>query len=84
VQADLNESRLSLTIVDNGKGLPVHGRFNERQSAQSRIGPRSLRERVVSLGGSFQIDSTPGGLTLAIDLPLESTNATADHHPDRR
>jgi signal transduction histidine kinase len=84
VQMDLNERRLSLTIVDNGTGLPVHGQFDERQSAQSPIGPRSLRERVVSLSGSLLINSTAGGLTLSIDLPLRSTNATADHHPDRR
>ncbi len=71
VRAELGEPGLMLTIADNGRGLPVEGRFNERQSAEGRIGPRSLRERVVGHGGSMLIDSTPAGVTLSIELPLE-------------
>lgn len=78
LQANINEGRLNLMISDNGKGLPVHGKFDESQSAQSRMGPRSLRERIVSLGGSQVLESRPDGLTLAIELPLRNTNAADD------
>ncbi len=84
VQAELGDGRLRLAISDNGEGLPVHGRFDEHQCAQDRIGPRSLRERIVSLGGSLVIDSTPAGVTLSIDLPLRNTDAPDSDGPDRR
>jgi signal transduction histidine kinase len=84
LQAELGDGALSLRIADNGKGLPVHGRFDERQCAQGRIGPRSLRERIVSLGGSMVIDSTPAGVTLSITLPLRNTNAADSDRSDRR
>jgi signal transduction histidine kinase len=84
LRAELDNSALGLRIADNGKGLPVHGRFDERQCAQGRIGPRSLRERIVSLGGSMVIDSTPAGVTLSITLPLRNTNAADSDRSDRR
>lgn len=74
MRAELGDRGVRLTICDNGRGLPVHGRFDERQSAEGRIGPRSLRERVVGHGGSLVIDSTAGGVTLSIELPVRSSD----------
>jgi signal transduction histidine kinase len=84
LQAKVDDGALRLAIIDNGRGLPVHGQFDERQSAQGRIGPQSLRERIVGLGGSLLIDSTPAGVTLSIQLPLRSTDARDSDRPDRR
>ena len=83
MRAELGEPGLMLTISDNGRGLPVHGRFDERQSAENRIGPRSLRERVVGHGGSMIIDSTAAGVTLSIELPLRSRDDGDNDHPGR-
>ncbi|HUE45815.1 MAG TPA: sensor histidine kinase, partial [Aestuariivirgaceae bacterium] len=83
LKADMRDGNVNLVIADNGTGLPEHGRFDERRCAERRIGPRSLRERVVSLGGSLVIDSTPGGVTLSIKLPSRSADADRDR-PDRR
>jgi signal transduction histidine kinase len=83
LEAETFDGLVNLVIGDNGTGLPEHGRFDERRCAERRIGPRSLRERVVSIGGSLVIDSTPQGVTLSIKLP--SRSADADHdRSDRR
>ena len=34
-----------------------------------------MRERVEALSGSFEIKAAPGGLTLAIALPLDGVEA---------
>jgi signal transduction histidine kinase len=83
LKADMGDGEVNLAIADNGTGLPEHGRFDERRCAQRGIGPRSLRERVVSLGGSLVIDSMPGGVTLSIKLPSRSADADRDRS-DRR
>jgi signal transduction histidine kinase len=77
-------AHVQLTVRDNGKGMPEQGRFDERQCAQARIGPRSLRERIVGLGGSLVIDSTPAGVTLSIKLPSWSPDARDNDRSDRR
>lgn len=83
LKAELVDGSVNLLIADNGTGLPQHGRFDERRCAERHIGPRSLRERVVSLGGSLVIDSMPGGVTLSIKLPSRSADADRDRS-DRR
>lgn len=84
VRAELGEPGLMLTISDNGRGLPVDGRFDERHGAKDRIGPRSLRERIVGHGGSLLIDSTAAGVTLSIELPLRSSDDADNDHSGRR
>jgi signal transduction histidine kinase len=83
LKAETRQGEVTLVIADNGTGLPEHGRFDERHCVEHRIGPRSLRERVVSLGGSLVIDSTPAGVTLSIKLPSRSADADRDR-TDRR
>jgi signal transduction histidine kinase len=64
------DDRLGVRLADNGRGLPVHGCFDEKQAAGRRIGPRGLRERVLGLGGTFELQSSPEGLALSISIPL--------------
>jgi signal transduction histidine kinase len=46
---------LSLEITDDGSGLPDDMRFG--------VGITSMRERTSELGGTFKIESIPGGGT---------------------
>lgn len=60
------EEALELEIRDDGIGLPA-----ERSAG---VGLTSMRERTAELGGSFEIDSAPGGGTLVrVRLPLAAT-----------
>ena len=59
----LDEALLTLEVCDDGRGLPTRRR--------SGIGLTSMRERAEELGGTFEIESTPGhGTTLRACLPL--------------
>ncbi len=49
------DSMLELEIRDDGRGMPV--------DCRSGVGLNSMRERASELGGSFLIESTPGGGT---------------------
>lgn len=84
LRAELGGKALRLEISDNGKGLPEHGRFDERQCAQRRIGPRSLRERIASLGGELVVDSAAAGVTLFVELPSRSADVPDSDGTDRR
>ena len=56
---------LTLTISDDGRGLPADG------PGPGRAGLPSMRERATSLGGRFEIRSGPGGgTTIAVTVPL--------------
>jgi signal transduction histidine kinase len=57
---------LHLTVTDQGPGFAV-----ERVGAAGRLGLAGLREQAELLGGSFQIDTSPGrGTTLRLHWPL--------------
>jgi NarL family two-component system sensor histidine kinase LiaS len=66
VQIELRwaEEQVSMTITDDGIGFEV-------ESADGKgIGLRSMRERVEALGGSLQVESSPGqGSRLIAELP---------------
>jgi PAS domain S-box-containing protein len=63
-------SHVSLTIRDNGIGMPAPQRRDRRNSLLG-IGIAGMRERVNQLQGDFQIHSSPGnGTTIQVTLPL--------------
>ncbi len=71
----VKEDLVEMTISDNGSGLPQRGRFNHHECKEQRIGPRSLRERVLDIGGSMLISSSVRGLIIRIALPLPKREA---------
>lgn len=69
----ITQSRDDVTIEvgDRGPGFDV-----ERAARQDRGGIAGMRERVQVLGGSFDIDSTPGlGTVARIRLPMDLPDA---------
>ena len=62
-------SSIEARIVDDGAGFEV-SRALSRAAQRGRLGLIGIGERVRMLGGTFEIDSKPGGpTTLAISLP---------------
>jgi signal transduction histidine kinase len=61
---------LSIRIADNGSGFPVTGRYTQSALKELGIGPRNLQERLGSLHGSLELDSSADGARLTLSLPL--------------
>jgi signal transduction histidine kinase len=63
---------LSLEIADDGSGFGFEDTLADAQLWTARSGPRSLHERVRSLGGTLAVASSPEGSRLYLKLPLRS------------
>jgi two-component system sensor histidine kinase DegS len=59
-----------ITAVDDGRGFPFKGRYDHETLTRTGSGPVSLRERVASLGGRIEIDSSDAGARVDLRLPL--------------
>lgn len=72
VRVEQSESRVRITVQDDGVG------FTPTELGRSefpRFGLSSMRERAESVGGSFQLDSTPGtGTRVTIEVPAQIPN----------
>jgi two-component system NarL family sensor kinase len=61
---------LALRIADDGQGFEVE---QVQLDPRRGIGLRNMRERLASIGGTFQVRATPGaGTTLAAWVPTEA------------
>jgi len=69
------DGRLSIAVADNGHGFPFRGRVEHAALAAGHQGPRNLRERVVALGGTMDIESGAAGSRLDIRLPVPPVGA---------
>jgi signal transduction histidine kinase len=63
---------LHLSVDDNGRGYDFSGKFGLDELDALHLGPRSVKQRVRSLGGSLSVESNPGhGSNLHVVLPLD-------------
>lgn len=78
VEIDADADRFVLRIEDDGAGFDP----NERPSGFGLLG---LRERLVALGGAFDLRSSPGeGTTLTASVPLKVSTLASDATPRDR
>ena len=69
VRIRARRSTIDVSITDNGQGFEV-SRAVAKAAQRGRLGLVGMGERVRLLGGTFQIDSKPGGpTTLRFSLP---------------
>jgi two-component system nitrate/nitrite sensor histidine kinase NarX len=69
---DATRDQVRIIVADDGRGFPFRGRHNHRALVESRVGPRSLLDRVEALGGEVWIDSSDTGSRVEIVLSLLS------------
>jgi signal transduction histidine kinase len=63
------DNHIRMTIKDNGKGFKVSNRPPSMK--RTRLGLIGMKERAVMIGGSCQVDSTPGGPTIVqVEIPI--------------
>jgi PAS domain S-box-containing protein len=66
ISVDCGDESISISLEDNGRGF-------DPSSYTSGLGLAGIRERILGLNGSFDIDSAPGkGARLTASLPLAS------------
>ena len=69
VRLRARRSAIEMSVTDNGQGFEV-SRALARAAQRGRLGLVGIGERVRMLGGTFEIDSRPGGpTTLRFSLP---------------
>jgi two-component system, NarL family, sensor kinase len=65
LRLETSSDRVRLVVQDDGKGFP------EGSASTSRFGLVGMRERARLLGGSFQVESSPGaGTRITAEVPL--------------
>jgi signal transduction histidine kinase len=64
------QGELHVTVMDDGRGFPFHGKYSDADRRRLRVGPGVLAERVEALGGSLAIDSSNTGARLDMRIPL--------------
>ena len=71
VRVENGNSRITMRLRDYGKGLSksLLDRFHQTGSAAG-VGLAGMRERVIELGGQFEVQSDPSGTALTIVLPV--------------
>ena len=63
------ENVIRMTIKDDGQGFQVSGKAGSKK--KNRLGLIGMRERAEMIGGSFQVDSAPGGpTTVRVEIPV--------------
>jgi signal transduction histidine kinase len=63
------EGNWILVMVDDGVGFDFRGVLSLEQLVASGIGPRVIKERVLSLDGNLMIESTATGARIEISIP---------------
>jgi signal transduction histidine kinase len=66
------DAHVSLTVADDGRGIPEDVLARFRDGAASGIGLAGMRERLAEFGGEFTVESSSGGSVVEAVIP---TNA---------
>ena len=66
---------LRITVHDDGQGFAFTGVRDHAALTEGNVGPRSLRERVTSLGGRIEVESNSAGSRVELSIPLRPVHA---------
>lgn len=77
VHCHCTDDQLALVVSDDGRGFDP-AQFGEALSSAGAFGLNSINERVTNIGGTMEIDSSPGnGTTITLTVPFAV--AARDH-----
>lgn len=72
-------NNIRLRIADNGRGLSgITGSYTQDKLVAGTIGPQSLSKRILELGGTLALSSSPKGVELCIELPCSDRTVQKD------
>ena len=64
-------------VADRGKGIAPEKRYQMETAGTLGVGLRGMRERILQLGGSMEIDSNGPGTVVRVQVPVAHTAETA-------
>ena len=78
IEVELSTHEIRLQVKDYGQGIPpeILERFKSSGSG-SGVGLRSMRERIIELGGRFDLQSDKNGTLIRATAPLSAPTGTA-------
>jgi signal transduction histidine kinase len=71
IRITCTDGRLTLSIQDDGKGIPSDALVDGRQG----VGLSSMRERSALLGGTFRVKTNSRGTSIVVSVPLQRGSA---------
>jgi signal transduction histidine kinase len=72
IAVEIVDNRLEINVEDDGCGFPFSGGYTLDELEMLRLGPRSIKRRVRTLGGDLLLDSRPtAGANLKIEIPMQ-------------
>jgi DNA-binding NarL/FixJ family response regulator len=81
------DDALAIEVRDDGRGFDPEALSSDLTPTSSKFGLFSIRERMIAMGGSFEIQASPGGGTngtLTLPLPSDDVLEVALDLPSRR
>lgn len=82
VRIELADDTLTISIRDDGIGLPTGSVTSSGRSVLGGNGLKNIRQRLKSLGGNFRVSSVPGaGTLIRLEVPLAAVTAV-DSKPE--
>jgi signal transduction histidine kinase len=70
VTVEKSDGQIRVVVADDGRGFPFKGRYEHTALVELSQGPRSLLDRVTSLGGQLTIESSTAGARVEMRLSL--------------
>lgn len=71
-----NDGHVTLTVADDGKGIPQEVLARFRDGAASGIGLAGMRERLAEFGGQINVESSSGGAVVQAVIPTKASTPT--------
>ncbi|MFP5245648.1 MAG: sensor histidine kinase, partial [Thermoanaerobaculia bacterium] len=65
---------VDVQVSDDGRGFPFTGRRELDALESGGVGPRTLKERARNLGGTLVVDSSSGGASIEMRIPVQEEN----------
>jgi signal transduction histidine kinase len=70
IVVEAGERDVEIAVEDDGSGFPFSGAYSLDELEVLRLGPRSIKRRVRTLGGDLTLDSRPSaGATIRVRIP---------------
>jgi two-component system, NarL family, sensor kinase len=67
-----DDGHVTLTVADDGKGIPPDVLARFRDGAASGIGLAGMRERLAEFGGQINVESSSGGAVVQAVIPTKT------------